>query len=76
MPAEAGIQFEEVMKKILNISPIETLLDSRFRGNDGLFFITTQSLKGERISISFQKGYHFPPRGDGKGYFSPHVGGE
>jgi hypothetical protein len=38
MPAKAGIQFEEVMKKNLKILHSETLLDSRFRGNDGFFF--------------------------------------
>jgi hypothetical protein len=42
MPAEAGIQ------SVGDINSFKDL-DSRFRGNDGVFRITTQPLEGEGV---------------------------
>ena len=46
MPAEAGIQSVGDKNKFKD-------LDSRFRGNDGAFPITTQSLYGEGRGFLF-----------------------
>ncbi len=46
MPAEAGIQ-------LVGDNNNFKYLDSRFRGNDGVFPITTQSLQGEGIFLTF-----------------------
>jgi hypothetical protein len=45
MPAEAGIQ------SVVEINNFKDL-DSRFRGNDGVFPITTQSLEAEGFVVS------------------------
>jgi hypothetical protein len=46
MPAEAGIQLVGDNNNFKD-------LDSRFRGNDGVFPITTQSLEGEGIFFHY-----------------------
>jgi hypothetical protein len=46
MPAEAGIQFEEVMEKLKHFAYGNSGIPA-FAGMTALFFIPTQSLKGE-----------------------------
>jgi len=46
MPAEAGIQLVGDNNNFKD-------LDSRFRGNDGVFSFTTQSLGGEGLFLIF-----------------------